>query len=305
VDTIYQVPLNFHEEGLDEVIREKLGMWTARPNFSAWQNLVQKVQSPVHTVKIGVVGKYVDLKESYKSLSEALIHAGVANESKVELVYVDSEELQKGKSNELLQAVDGILIPGGFGERGVEGKILAIEYARTRKKPFFGICLGLQLSVIEFARNVCGIQEATSLEFSSNSKFDVITVMESQKNVTQKGGTMRLGAYDCQITRGTKAFQAYQKDKISERHRHRFEVNNKFRSDLEKNGLVISGVHALANPPGVACEQTELVEMIELKDHPWFVGCQFHPEFKSKPLQAHPLFAAFIKASLENQFYKK
>lgn len=300
VETIYEVPLNFHNEGLDEIIMEKLGMWTPRPNFGEWEQLVYKVKHPSRVIKIGIVGKYVDLKESYKSLSEALIHGGLANDVKPELVYIDSEELQKGKGRELLEQVDGILVPGGFGERGIEGKITAIEYARTHKKPFFGICLGLQLAVIEYARNVCGIRGATSYEFApeaaasksearSNDPCAVITVMEDQKTITNKGGTMRLGSYECLLTRGTRAFDAYGRDVITERHRHRYEVNNDFRKDLEKGGLTISGVYR--SPKG------ELVEMVEVKDHPYYLACQFHPEFKSRPLAPHPLFAAFIKAS--------
>jgi CTP synthase len=289
VSSIYEVPLNFHKEGLDEVIMEKLKMWTPRPDFSEWEQLVYKTKHPSRTIKIGIVGKYIDLKESYKSLSEALIHGGLANDVKTELVYIDSEELQKGKGTNLLEEVDGILIPGGFGERGIEGKITAIEYARTHKKPFFGICLGMQLAVIEYARNVCGIRSATSYEFNANDPCAVITVMEDQKNISQKGGTMRLGAYDCTLTRGTRAYEAYKRDVISERHRHRYEVNNDFRKDLEKNNLIVSGVYKSG--------KGELVEMIEVKDHPWYVACQFHPEFKSRPLKPHPLFTDFIKAS--------
>lgn len=290
VESIYEVPLGFHEEGLDDQIIERLGMWTATADVTRWQELVNEVKHPKYVVTIGVVGKYVDLKESYKSLSEALIHGGVANSSKVELVYIDSEEIEKGGCRDLLQKVDGILIPGGFGQRGVEGKIQAIEFARTHKKPFFGICLGLQLAVIEFARHVCGLKTATSHEFHPQDSCAVVSVMEDQKSLTQKGGTMRLGAYDCQLKNDTKAFQAYGKELISERHRHRFEVNNEFRGTLEKGGLVVSGVHR--------GKLGELVEVIELKDHPWFVACQFHPEFKSRPLHPHPLFAAFIRASL-------
>ncbi len=291
VQTIYEVPLNFHREGLDEIIMEKMGIWTPRPDFSEWERLVYKVKNPSRHVKIGVVGKYVDLKESYKSLSEALIHGGLANDAKVEIVYVDSEELQQGKGVQLLEQVDGILIPGGFGERGIEGKIKAVEYARLHKKPFFGICLGLQLAVIEFARNVCGLKNATSYEFNPNDPCAVITVMEDQKSITNKGGTMRLGGYDCVLRPGTRAYSAYQKEVVSERHRHRYEVNNEFRKELESKGLVISGVYR--------SPKAELVEMIELADHPWFVACQFHPEFKSKPLKPHPLFAAFVSASLK------
>ncbi len=292
VETIYDVPLNFHKQGLDEIIMERLGMWTAKPDFSKWEKFVYKIKNPEGIVKIGVVGKYVDLKESYKSLNEALTHAGVANDVKTEVVYIDAEEVEKGKAKELLNSVDGILVPGGFGERGIEGKIKAIEFARMNKKPFFGICLGMQLAVIEFARNVCEIKGATSYEFKPGDSCAVITVMENQKNLRDMGGTMRLGAYDCRVAPGTRAHEAYGKELISERHRHRYEVNNEFRKDLEKEGLVVSGVHK--------AHGADLVEMVELKDHPWFLACQFHPEFKSKPLSAHPLFAQFIKASLKN-----
>jgi CTP synthase len=289
VESIYEVPMNFHQEGLDEIIMEKLGMWTPRPDFAGWERLVYNLKNPSRIIKIGIIGKYIDLKESYKSLSESLVHGGVANNAKVELVYIDSEELQKGKGTDLLESVDGVLVPGGFGERGIEGKIRAIEYARINKKPFFGICLGMQLCVIEFARNVVGLRSATSYEFNPADPCAVITVMEDQKTITQKGGTMRLGAYDCRLTSGTRAYEAYKKDVISERHRHRYEVNNEFRDQLEKAGLVVSGVYR--SPKG------ELVEMVEVKDHPWFVACQFHPEFKSRPLSPHPLFAEFIRAA--------
>ncbi len=294
VKTIYDVPLNFHKEGLDDIVKDRLGIWAPKPDFRNWEKLISTILNPPDVVKVGIVGKYVDLKESYKSLSEALIHGGVANEVKAELIYIDSEELQKGKGFELLDQVNAILVPGGFGERGIEGKIQAIEYARTKKKPFFGICLGLQLATIEYARNVCGIKGATSYEFNPNDPCAVINVMEDQKNITNKGGTMRLGAYDCHLVRGTKAHAAYGKDLISERHRHRYEVNNDFRTQLESKGLVISGVNK--TPKG-----GELVEMIELDDHPWFVACQFHPEFKSRPLSPHPLFAAFIKSAVQQK----
>ena len=297
VQSIYEVPMNFHREGLDELILERLHMWTAKPDFSRWENLIYRLKNPTKTIRIGIVGKYVDLKESYKSLSESLIHAGVANNVKPELVYIDSEELQKGNGKELLDSVHGILVPGGFGERGIEGKISAIEYARNNQKPFFGICLGMQLAVIEFARNVAGLKHATSYEFHPKDSCAVITVMEGQKSITNKGGTMRLGAYDCTVYRGTKAFEAYGRDQISERHRHRYEVNNDFRSQLEGAGLVVSGVHNAGTTP--------LVEMIELKNHPWFVACQFHPEFKSRPLNPHPLFVNFIKASANTEVKRK
>ncbi len=297
VASIYEVPMNFHAEGLDEVIVEKLGMWTPRPDLSAWTTMVSNFKSPKHTVQIGIVGKYVDLKESYKSLGEALIHAGIQHRAKINLVYIDSEEIERGEARSTLDSVDAILVPGGFGERGVEGKIKAIEYARLNKKPFFGICLGMQLATIEYARNVCGIKNASSLEFvessnQSSTMCPVISVMEDQKNVTQKGGTMRLGAYTCKIKPGTKAFEIYGRAEISERHRHRYEVNNEFRKTLEEHGLVVSGTHTLNG-------NTDLVEMIEVKDHPWFVACQFHPEFKSRPLAAHPLFSSFVAAAIK------
>ncbi len=297
VKSIYEVPLYFYEEGLDEKIGEKLGIWTGRPDLSKWKKMVEKIQHPKHAVSIGIVGKYTDWRDSYKSLSEALIHGGVANDTRVEMLYIDSEEIEKGKNSDLLSKVDGILVPGGFGERGVEGKIQAIAFARTAKVPFFGICLGLQLAVIEFARSSCGLKQANSLEFKPEGRQNVISLMESQKTVTDKGGTMRLGAYPCTILpkyngKPTRAFTAYGKEKISERHRHRFEVNNEFRPLLEEKGLLVSGHTVTEN-------KTELVEMVELLDHPWFLGCQFHPELLSKPLGPHPLFSAFIKAALE------
>jgi len=296
VSSIYEVPLYFHEEGLDEKIGEKLGIWSGRPDLSRWENMVEKIRHPQGEVTIGVVGKYTDWRDSYKSLSEALIHGGVANDVHVSMVYIDSEEIEKGKNRDLLKKVDGILVPGGFGERGIEGKIQAIEYARVEKIPYFGICLGMQLAVIEFARNVCQLKHANSAEFKVDGKENVIDIMESQKSLKEMGATMRLGAYSCQIltqSKGssTKAFEAYGRETVSERHRHRFEVSNLFRSKLEEMGLVVSGKHQNQEA------QTELVEMVELPNHPWFLGCQFHPEFLSKPLQPHPLFVAFIRAA--------
>jgi CTP synthase len=297
VSSIYEVPLYFHDEGLDEKISEKLGIWSGRPDLSKWRAMVERIVHPKGEVKIGIVGKYTDWKDSYKSLSEALIHGGVGNDVKVSMLYVDSEEVEKGNLD-LLKSLDAILVPGGFGERGVEGKIKAIEFARTEGVPYFGICLGMQLAVIEYARNVAGISGANSAEFKPDGKENVIDMMESQKGVTDKGGTMRLGAYECHIMpkhngKATKAFGAYGKESISERHRHRFEVSNSFRSRLEEKGLLISGKHTLKES-GV-----DLVEMVEIPGHPWFLGCQFHPEFLSKPLQPHPLFQAFIKAAKE------
>lgn len=298
VSSIYEVPLYFHEERLDEKIGEKLGIWTGRPDLSKWENMVEKLRHPEGEVNIGIVGKYTDWRDSYKSLSEALIHGGVANHAKVNMHYIDSEEIESGKNLGLLESVDGILVPGGFGERGIEGKIRAIEYARTQGVPYFGICLGMQLAVIEYARNVCRMPLANSGEFKPDGKENVIDIMESQKGVTDKGGTMRLGAYSCHITpkfsgQPTRAFAAYGRELVSERHRHRFEVANRFRGRLEEMGLVVSGKHIDPN------SRVELVEMVELPNHPWFLGCQFHPEFLSKPLQPHPLFAAFIRASKE------
>jgi CTP synthase len=297
VKSIYEVPLYFRDEKLDEKIAEKLGMWTATPDLSKWEAMVDRIRNPKAEVSIGIVGKYNDWRDSYKSLSEALIHGGVANHARVNMIYVDAEAVEKGDT-ELLRSVDGILVPGGFGERGIEGKIKAIEYARKEGVPFFGICLGMQLAFIEYARHVCGISEANSAEFTPQGNANVIDLMESQKNVKDLGGTMRLGAYDCSIQskyngKPTRAFQAYGKEKISERHRHRFEVSNGFRKQVEEKGLLVSGHHVHKDTG------TDLVEMVELPDHPWFLGCQFHPEFLSKPLAPHPLFAAFIKAAKE------
>jgi CTP synthase len=297
VSSIYEVPTYFHEQGLDEKIAEKLGIWTGQPDLSKWKAMVEKIRKPKGEVSIGIVGKYTDLHESYKSLSEALIHGGVANDVKVKLNYIDSEEIEKGNL-EALKSVDGVLVPGGFGDRGIEGKIKAIEFARTEGVPFFGICLGLQLAVIEFARNVAGLKNASSAEFKPDGKENVIDLMESQKGIKDMGGTMRLGAYPCQIAhkhagKATKAFTAYGKEQIVERHRHRFEVSNQFRPSLEEKGLLVSGKYT------DKVSGTELVEMVELPNHPYFLGCQFHPEFLSKPLVPHPLFSSFIKAAKE------
>ncbi|HBA88010.1 MAG TPA: CTP synthase, partial [Geobacter sp.] len=267
---------------------EKLNIWTKAPDLSHWQQVVSKLTNPGSgEVRIAVVGKYVDLKESYKSLSEALTHGGIANDCRVNLVYLDSEKIEEEGAANFLRDVDGILVPGGFGERGTEGKIKAIEFARVNKVPFFGICLGMQMAAVEFARNVCGLPEAFSSEFKPVCQSPVIHLMEEQKGVDKKGGTMRLGAYPCSLTKGTFAQKAYGATEISERHRHRYEFNNAFRSQMIEKGMVISGVY----------KEGDLVEIVELPDHPWFLGCQFHPEFKSKPLNPHPLFKAFIGAT--------
>lgn len=294
VASIYELPLLLHEEGLDQRIVEKLNIWTGAPNLKPWKRILSTIENPKHaSVTLAMVGKYVDLTESYKSLSEALSHGGFANDCKVEIVYVDSEEIEKHGVKTALQKasvedVDAVLIPGGFGTRGVEGKIKAAKYARENNLPFFGICLGLQMAVVEFARNVAKLKYATSAEFVSDAECPVIHIMESQKRVNKKGGSMRLGAYPCTLKNGTLTQQIYKDNQISERHRHRFEFNNDYREALSKAGLVIAGTSP----------NEELVEIIELKDHPWYIGVQFHPEFKSTPRNPHPLFKSFIKAAL-------
>jgi len=288
VKCIYEVPVVFHREGLDEKIIKFLNIWTRAPKLDQWEAIARKVASPRHEVTIGIVGKYVDLVDSYKSLHEALTHGGLANNCRVSLVYIDSEDVEKKGAAQLLGGVDGILIPGGFGSRGVEGKVASVRYAREKGVPFFGICLGMQVAVIETARGLCGLKEANSSEFDPETPDPVVDIMESQKGIDDKGGTMRLGAYPCVVKKGTKAYAAYKAVEISERHRHRFEVNNRYRSALEDAGVELSGLSP----------DTTLVEIIELKRHPWFVACQFHPEFKSRPLACHPLFKGFIKAVL-------
>ena len=286
---IYDVPLLYNKQGLDEKIAEKLNIWTRTPSLEEWKKLYKKLRNPDGTVTLAVVGKYIHLTDSYKSLNEALLHGGLANNLAVNLRFIDSEKLEGRDAKELLKDASGILVPGGFGERGIEGKIKAIQYARENKIPFFGICLGMQLAMIEFGRNVCKLKEANSTEFDSKSPHPIISLMEEQKAVHNKGATMRLGAYPCSIEKGTKAFESYQEKEISERHRHRYELNAAYLSQLIKHGMKPSGVHP----------DTQLVEMIELEDHPWFLGCQFHPEYKSKPMQPHPLFKQFIRAARE------
>ena len=300
VESLYELPLRLYEEGLDQKVAIMLRLPARNPNLEIWKNIVYKVKHPKATVKIAIVGKYVDLKEAYKSLHEALMHGGIANEVAVSLSYVNSMELTPENVAERLAEADGVLVPGGFGDRGVEGKILAIRYAREHNVPFFGICLGMHCAVIEFARDVAGIAEATSEEFNPQAADKVIYLMSEwfdvRKNALQrrdkdsdKGGTMRLGAYPCQLEPNSRAFAAYGKREISERHRHRYEFNNAYRAQLEAHGMRVSGL----SPDG------ELVEIVELPDHPWFVGCQFHPEFKSNPMTPHPLFRDFIKAALQ------
>jgi CTP synthase len=290
VECIYELPIKFHEEALDNVVAESLNIWSRQPDLTQWRNVVEGMKRPGKgKVAVALVGKYVHLRDSYKSLHEALVHGGLANDAKVELHYVDSEEITAENAAQKLEAFDAILVPGGFGDRGTEGKIQAIRYARENQVPFFGICLGMQLAVIEFARHVCGVSHASSEEFKPDGDDLVIHLMQDQQRVKQKGGSMRLGAYPCKLTPGSLASQIYGATEISERHRHRFEVNNAYREGLEKHGLGLSGL----SPDG------RLVEIVELPGHPHFLGCQFHPEFKSKPLAAHPLFVKFVGAGLE------
>ncbi len=291
VDNIYEIPLVLFQEKLDQIIIENLKMWTRKPDISNWEKLVEKIGKIDDEVTIAVVGKYVAHKDAYKSLHEALEHGGLYNNSTVNIKYVDSEDIQEKGAREFLSNVDGVLVPGGFGSRGFEGKIQAVEYARVNKIPFFGICLGMQMAVIEFSRNVCDIKSANTSEIDNGIKDPVIHLMESQKNVNGLGGTMRLGAYPCKLKKGSLAYKAYDMNKISERHRHRFEFNNDYREKLESKGMVLCGVSPDNN----------LVEIVELKDHPWFLGCQFHPEFKSTPLKPHPLFREFVKSSLSHK----
>ncbi len=302
VASIYEVPLYFHREGLDDKILKHLNIWTGAPRLDNWEQLIDKIKNPTHQVTIGIIGKYVDLTESYKSLHEALVHGGVANDAKVNLRYVSAEDLEQQKAGDLLNGIDGILVPGGFGYRGVEGKINAITYARTKKVPFFGICLGMQLAVIEFARNIAGMPDATSHEFTQETSHPVIYLMKEwydyrtdtiqvRDEKTDMGGSLRLGAYPCRMTEGSFARLAYGEENISERHRHRYEFNNDFREQLLENGLIISGTSP----------DNTLVEIVEINDHPWFLGCQFHPEFKSSPMKPHPLFKDFIKAAMANR----
>jgi len=298
VETVYEVPLVLHNEGLNYLIEKKLNLNLNEPDLTLWKDIVRKIKEPKNEVNIAIVGKYTGLKDSYKSLMEAFAHGGIANDARVNLQWVDSEEIEVYGPERYLSEVDGILVPGGFGHRGIEGKVKAIRYSREKRIPFFGICLGMQCAVIEFARNVCGLP-ANSTEFDLNTKDPVIYLMERwydfrkgkvevRTEGSQKGGTMRLGAYPCILEEGTHAYRAYGMKEIFERHRHRYEFNNTYRNILTRHGLKISGL----SPDG------ELVEIIEIEDHPWFLGCQFHPEFKSRPTDPHPLFRAFIEASV-------
>lgn len=288
VDTIYRLPLMLHQEGLDNRIAELLNIWSRDPDVSRWEGIVSAITKPESSVEIGIVGKYVDLVESYKSLNEALVHGGIANTCRVQLRHIDAETLKEGNLPEVLGELDGILVPGGFGERGVEGKILAIKYARQNDIPFMGLCLGMQLAVIEFARNCCGLARANSTEFDKKTPHPVIDLMLEQRDITDKGATMRLGAYPCVVTKGSLAHRVYRSEAISERHRHRYEFNNSYRPQLQEQGLVFCGISP----------NQRLVEMIELREHRWFWASQFHPEYKSRPTDPHPMFTSYIKAAL-------
>jgi CTP synthase len=297
VGVIYEVPLIYHKEGLDEKVTNLLNIWSKKPDLSQWERIVDTIEHPEHEVKIAVVGKYVKLKDSYKSLNEALVHGGIANRCKVIIEYVDSEEIER-ENITIPQDVDGILVPGGFGDRGIEGKISVVQYAREHKIPFFGICLGMQLAVVEICRHLACFEDANSTEFNENTSCPSIYLIEEwtdrDNNVqkrdeySDKGGTMRLGAYPCKLKQGSLAQTAYKQDLIHERHRHRYEFNVSFQKQIEECGLYVTGISP----------DEKLVEIVEFKDHPWFLGCQFHPEFKSKPFNPHPLFRDFIKASL-------
>lgn len=289
VESIYEVPLLFHRENLDTIIVKKLGLNTPPPQLEKWRKIVHTIKKPEGTVRIALIGKYVDLKDSYKSLFESLTHGGIGNKLKVEVEWVNSEHLEKGDVKSLLASSQGLLVASGFGQRGVEGKIAAIRYARENNVPFLGICLGMQCAVIEFARNVAGLSNANSSEFNPNTPHPVIDLLPGQRDLQDKGGTMRLGSYPCRLEKETLAKQIYCTDEIAERHRHRYEVNNTYRRPLQEAGLVFGGL----SPDGT------LVEMLELPNHPWFLAVQFHPEFKSRPQKPHPLFQSFIKSAFD------
>jgi len=291
VDTIYDVPLSLLKEGLDDIVLSKLRLpKNGEPDLTTWKEFLSRLKNPTRTVRVGLVGKYVELQDAYKSILESFIHAGAANECKVDVVSIQSDHITSENVHDKLKDLNGVLVAPGFGDRGIEGKITAIQYVREHNIPFFGICLGMQCSVIEFGRNVLHLKDAHSTEMNPKTKHPVIDMMEEQKNITEMGGTMRLGSYDCRLYKKTKAFETYRSQSISERHRHRYEFNNDYLKDFEAKGMTAAGI----NP------QQNLVEIVELKDHPWFVGVQFHPELKSKVDKPHPLFVAFIKAAIVN-----
>ena len=275
-----------------KVVLDKLSLpYGEEPLLIAWNEVLDKLKHPKHKISIGLIGKYIELKDSYKSIAEALIHAGARNETKVDIKWIHSESIKENNVEEKLSKLDGILVAPGFGERGIEGKITTIKYARENNVPFFGVCLGMQAAVIEFARNVLGYKNAHSTEMVPDTEHPVIYLMEEQRIITDKGGTMRLGSYPCTVSKDSKAFEAYQNENIAERHRHRYEFNNRYKEEFENAGMIATGI----NP------EHDLVEIVEIKNHPWFIGVQFHPEFKSRPLEPHPLFREFIKAAIKRK----
>ncbi|NDE13657.1 CTP synthase [bacterium] len=288
VDSIYRLPLVLHGQGFDQALVDVLNIWTGEPDLSEWRAITHALDHPKTSVRIGVVGKYVGVVDSYKSIAESLAHAGIANQARVEISYLDSDSIRDKEASATLGGFDGIIIPGGFGNRGIEGKIATIRFARESNTPFFGICLGMQLAAIEFARNKIGLKDANSQEFNPEAKDQVIHLMEHQKSVSQKGGTMRLGAYPCRIKARSRAHEAYGDATISERHRHRYEFNNAYRERFTGAGMTFSGISP----------DDSLVEIMEMSDHQWFLGCQFHPELKSRPFRPHPLFREFVRACL-------
>ena len=288
-DNLYDVPLMLEKEGLASLVCKYLNLTDSEPDLESWKSMIEKMNRSVGEVQIGLVGKYIELRDAYLSIAESLKHAGIANETNVNIHWIHSEILTCDNYKEKLKGLDGILVPGGFGDRGIEGKVLASRYARETKTPFFGICLGMQMAVVDFAKYAIGLEDANSSEFDESSTNPVIDLMPDQKDVSNKGGTMRLGIYPCKLMPGSKAREAYGEDLIYERHRHRFEFNNQFRDIVQANGMKITGLSP----------NERLVEIVELEDHPWFVGVQFHPEFKSRPTRSHPLFREFIKASMK------
>ncbi|MDD5088799.1 MAG: CTP synthase [bacterium] len=289
VETVYELPLELHKQGLGKRVLKRFGMRAGEPDLREWQQLVERIKHPSRTVTIAVCGKYIEVRDSYKSIIEAFVHAGAFHDSRVELRWIEAEDFEKQSAAELLTGCAGVLVPGGFGTRGLEGKLSAVHYARMNPLPFLGLCLGLQVAVIEYARNVCGLKKANSREFAASTRVPVIDYMPEQRGIRHKGATMRLGSYPCFLKRGSLAHRVFGGDAITERHRHRFEVNNEYRDVLEANGLQISGVWPEGN----------LVEIIELPDHPWFLAVQFHPELKSRLTRPHPLFRDFVGACLE------
>ncbi|MBI5059450.1 CTP synthase [candidate division KSB1 bacterium] len=290
VETVYELPLKLERENLGKRIVQLLGMKQREPELKEWSTLVDRIKRPARTVRIGIAGKYIEVRDSYKSITEAFVHAGAHHNARVELKWIEAEDFERQSAAEILSDCSGVLVPGGFGERGCDGKQAAIQYARVNGVPFFGLCLGLQAATIEFVRNVCGVKKANSREFAPDTKFAVIDFMPEQRGIRHKGATMRLGSYPCFLTRGSRAHKAFGTDAITERHRHRFEVNNQFREQLEQAGLKVTGVW----PEG------DLVEIVELEDHPWFLAVQFHPELKSRLTRPHPLFRDFVRACLDH-----